>query len=196
MLVEAFGCIVPIIFVCISHWTVESPRWLILHGRHEEAHKLLKSLHKSPHDLHDSFAEAEYYQIGRRAELDSALDLSYKGMFATRHMTKRTVMAMIWPFMTATSGILVIFNYGPLLYESLGYSAEKQVLYQAGWTTLNWAANICGCLFVDLFKRPTYAAIGLFGCMACLSVEAAMVATSETSPTQAILECGVAVIFL
>ncbi|EXJ74653.1 uncharacterized protein A1O5_01346 [Cladophialophora psammophila CBS 110553] len=192
----AFGCIVPIIFVCISYWTVESPRWLISRGRHEEAHNLLKSLHKNPHDLHDSFAEAEYYQIRRQAELDSALDLSYKGMFATRPMTKRTVMAIIWPFMTATSGILVIFNYGPLLYESLGYSAEKQVLYQAGWTTLNWAANICGCLFVDLFQRPTYAAIGLFGCMACLCVEAAMVATSQTSPTQAILECGVAMIFL
>ena len=102
--------LVPIIFIALTPWLPESPRWLISKDRHEEALTLLKALHRSPGDQDDSFAEIEYYQITKQAEVDASLDLSYKAMISTRPMVLRTIFGIVWPYMTATSGINVIVS--------------------------------------------------------------------------------------
>ncbi|OQV07616.1 hypothetical protein CLAIMM_12021 [Cladophialophora immunda] len=192
----ALGMVVPIICIIICIWLPESPRWLIMMDRHPEAHALLRRLHRSPSDKDDSFADMEYYQISRQAEVDAGLDLSYKSMVATRPMAWRTIFGIVWPAMTATSGVNVIVNYGPLLYSLLGFSSNKQLVYQGGWATLNWGGNVVGIFVVDRFNRPGYSVTGFIGASSCLLVEAIIVATSLDNGSDSILRLGVAAIFL
>lgn len=49
---------------------------------------------------------------------------------------------------------------------------------------------------VDKFTRPSFAITGLLGTIICLAVEAAMVAISQHSANKAVLQAGVAMIFL
>ncbi|KAK7885435.1 hypothetical protein LTR67_010228 [Exophiala xenobiotica] len=192
----ALGMVVPIVFIVLAIWMPESPRWLIMKGRHEEAHLLLRRLHRSPSDHDDSFADVEYYQISKQADTDASLNLSYKEMVSNRPMLLRTLFGIIWPAMTATSGVNVVVNYGPLLYSLLGFSSNKQLVYQGGWATLNWGGNVISPLFIDRFNRPGFAVTGFIGATCCLLVEAVIVATSLDKGNTSVLQLGVAAIFL
>lgn len=74
------------------------------------------------------------------------------------------------------SGLLIIINHGPTLYNNLGFSETKQLLYPAAWPT--FALGLCCMAFVmvDHFSRPKLMAIGVFGCMVTLVIEAALIA--------------------
>jgi hypothetical protein len=107
---SALGIPAPVLFMVCSIWLPESPRWLIMKDRHEEAHALLKRLHRSPTDHDDSFADVQYYQISKQAEVDASLDLSYNAMVSNKPMLRRTIFGIVWPAMTATSGVNVIVS--------------------------------------------------------------------------------------
>lgn len=63
-----------------------------------------------------------------------------------------------------------------MVYGLLGYGAEVQLLYSAGWLTLNFGANFISQFTIDLLPRNRYMPIGLFGCLVCLTLEAALIA--------------------
>lgn len=53
----------------------------------------------------------------------------------------------------------------------------KQLLYSSAWLTLTFGANIISAFTIDLLPRNKYVSIGLFSCLTCLVLEAALVAT-------------------
>jgi MFS family permease len=99
-------------------------------------------------------------------------------------------------FANCHQGVLVINNYGPILYKTLGYSTVQQIIYPAAWLTFAVGMNAMAMLFVDRFPRPKYMAFGVFGCMVSLSCEAAIVATYISSTNFAALRAGVAMLFV
>jgi Sugar (and other) transporter len=99
-------------------------------------------------------------------------------------------------YLTLYLGPLVINNYGPSLYRSLGFSQVKQLLYPAAWLTLALGVNVIAMYFVDRYPRNRYVAVGVLGCVACLIVEAAIVANFVPSDNQAALKAAVAMFFV
>lgn len=93
-------------------------------------------------------------------------------------------------------GVLVINNYGPILYKTLGYSTVQQIIYPAAWLTFAVGLNAIAMLFVDRFPRPKYMAFGVFGCMVSLSCEAAIIASFIPSTNYTALRAGVAMLFV
>jgi len=72
----------------------------------------------------------------------------------------------------------------------------KQLLYPAAWLTFALGINVMALLFVDRFPRPKYIAFGVFGCMATLIVEAALVANFGSSTNTSALQAAVAMLFV
>jgi len=168
-------CVWPLLLLAGLYWIPESPRWLIMKGRHEEAQVILNRLHSDSSDPENSYARAEFYQIEKQVLIDRTLDTSWVHIFKKPSYRKRAFLAIGTCAIIQCSGVLVINNYGPILYNTLGYSPVQQIIYPAGWLTFAIGMNAIAMLFVDRFPRPKYMAFGVFGCMVTLSCEAAII---------------------
>lgn len=185
----AIGCLPPLALLSGIYWLPESPRWLMIKGRYDEAKRNLLKLH-TPEE-----AAIEIVQIQAQMEIDKTLRSSYWAMFSKPSYRKRTLIGMATTASIQFSGILVINNYGPTIYSRLGFDTNLQLIYSAAWLTLAWG---CGCLalvFVELLPRPKFIGIGLFGCQAFLILEAALVANYAGSTNTAALKAAVAMLY-
>jgi len=110
----------------------------------------------------------------------------------------------------------VINNYGPLLYSVLGYDTEQQLELQCGWITCGiignligtyqsleadmWLTYVTGALIMDKVGRKPLMIFGIGGCLGCLIIEAAMVATYANpvpaEPNKAALRAAVAALYV
>jgi hypothetical protein len=91
---------------------------------------------------------------------------------------------------------LTCIDYGPTLYKNLGFSPVKQLLYPAGCLTAALGFNIIGAFVVDIFPRPKFMAVGVFGSQATLVVEAALIANFVPSNNKAALQAAVAMFYI
>jgi len=110
------------------------------------------------------------------------------------------MLACAFAFIGQSTAVLVINNYGPTLYKALGYGTLDQLKLQCGWITMGTPANFLGAVIMDRVGRRVLMLTGIFGCCACLIVEAAIIATFATPipavPNTAALKAGVAAFYV
>ena len=60
--------------VILCFFIPESPRYLLMKGRVDEARDIVYKLHRMPNDPDQEFARAEFYQMSKQAEIDRTMD--------------------------------------------------------------------------------------------------------------------------
>lgn len=211
-----FQCVWPLALLIGLYWVPESPRWLILKGREDEARDILMRLHDDGVDENHTFARAEYIQIQKQLALDRTLESGWLHIFRKPSLRKRTWITLATTGFVQCSGVLVINNYGPTLYRQLGFGVERQLLYPAAWLTLALGLNgmhqkladphelnvadvlstAMASLMVDHFPRNTFLSIGVAGCMVTLIIHAALVAQFGDTQNEPALQAAVAMLFI
>lgn len=64
----------PVLVILVCFIVPESPRYLLMKGRVEEARAITYKLHHMKSDPDDEFARGEFYQMAKQAEVDRKLD--------------------------------------------------------------------------------------------------------------------------
>ena len=136
--------IFPVFQLLVIIWAPESPRYLLMKGRTEEARKIVMNIHHVPGDTDQEYARSEFYQMQAQAEFDRSLTPTYKAMFFKKSYRRRTILACAFAFIGQSTAVLVINNYGPTLYKALGYGTLDQLKLQCGWITMGTPANFLG----------------------------------------------------
>jgi hypothetical protein len=69
-------------------------------------------------------------------------------IFTIAHYRKRAIIGFLTMFAGQMTGTLVINNYGPSLYKSLGYGPADQLILAGGWITVALFGNAFNAYFL------------------------------------------------
>jgi len=133
------------IFLVGSLFLPDSPRWLMLRGRHDEALETLVSLRPSREDAQNEIQEIQ----GRLKERQRGLS-----MFLENPNFRRSVFLGIGlQIVQQLTGINVVMYYAPRIFEVAGFGQDGQMWGTAIVGLVNMLATFIAISFVDRWGR-------------------------------------------
>ncbi|KAI9051852.1 hypothetical protein LZ554_004113 [Drepanopeziza brunnea f. sp. 'monogermtubi'] len=181
-------------------WMPFSPRWLVHHGREEEARRVLANIRELPID--HELIELEYLEIKgqslfeKRTVAERWPDLreltawnTFKlqfiaigSLFETKPMFKRVVVATVTMFFQQWTGINAILYYAPTIFQNLGLSGNTVSLLATGVVGIvMFLATIPSVLYIDRLGRKPVLIVGAIGMAVCHVIIACIVAAFRDS---------------
>ncbi|KAM3538605.1 hypothetical protein ARSEF1564_008487 [Beauveria bassiana] len=178
-------------FTLIVMWGLmylpESPRWLAMHGRMDEAAAVTGRLLGKPIDHEETRQEMQTIIDGIEAQ-------GAQGKFNNKELLtggpsqnlRRTLIGVAAQFGQQICGINLITYYATFLFEnSLGFSAEMSRLLAAANGTEYFLASLVALPLIERTGRRTLMLFGAFGMMASMTILAGTVSTGTTLPNGA-----------
>jgi sugar porter (SP) family MFS transporter len=151
---------VPAALYCLTALIVpESPRWLVLRSRLEQAHEVLRTLR-----MDGAEAEAELGEIQRAIAAERATPHEWRGA-GLRHALYIGVFLAVF---SELSGITVVMYYGPTILERTGASVSASLNGHAVIGFVLAAFTLLALPLIDRVGRRRLLLVGASG--ACLAL--------------------------
>ncbi|KAI8653490.1 MFS domain-containing protein [Fusarium keratoplasticum] len=160
-------CIPSLYQGCFIYLVPESPRWLVSHGKLEEARKVLNRYHAGENTDADVSPLVRY----EMAEIEAAIELeklqntkSYLDFFSTKGNRWRLAIAIILGLSAQWSGNGLVSFYLVIVLRSIGIEdPERQNLINGGLTIFCYGIAIIGATGILRFGRRTILLAGFAG---------------------------------
>ncbi|KAI0869123.1 putative sugar transporter [Hypoxylon argillaceum] len=176
----------PFIIFPIAPFVPESPRWLVLVGRDDEAKQIISRLNNT--DVGDDSVAADYSSIKASMRLERLHQVPLMDVLRHRDKTqnfRRLILSSGTQFMQQFSGINSLGFYLPtLLHESVGYDLQMSRLLSAVSGTIYLAAGFFSLLVVDRVGRRKLMLYGSLGMAACHFVSSLTLRTAQQDPAR------------
>ncbi|KAK4237951.1 general substrate transporter [Achaetomium macrosporum] len=152
-----FQLIFPVFVTIALMFVPESPRWLLLQDRHEEALEIIARLEGKGASIHDEAVTAEFLSIRTaihherkdRAPFTDVITFKDK-----QQNLRRLFLSMGTQFMQQFSGVNALGYYLPtLLQQSVGLDEQTARLMTGVNGTIYLGAALCCILIIDRFGR-------------------------------------------
>jgi sugar porter (SP) family MFS transporter len=175
-----------------------SPRWLIHHGREEDARRVLADLRGL--DAHNELLEIEFLEIKAQSMFEkrtvaehfpqlreqtawNTFKLQFvaiQKLFQTKAMFKRVVIATVTMFFQQWTGINAVLYYAPTIFGKLGLSDNTTSLLASGVVGVAmFIATIPAVLWIDRLGRRPVLAVGAIGMGVCHLIIAVIFAKNK-----------------
>ena len=152
-----FQLIFPIIVAIGLLFVPESPRWLMLKDRPEDARKVIARLVGNKVPIDDPEVTAEFLSIQSTIQLERKDAVPVKDVLLCRDRTqnfRRLLLSCGTQFMQQFSGVNALGYYLPtLLQQSVGYDEQMSRLLTGVNGTIYLFAAFCCLLLIDRFGR-------------------------------------------
>lgn len=141
---------VPIILCGLVFFIPFSPRWLVLRDRHDEAKRVLASLHGTADN--EEFLDRELLQIQEQIQLEREQGnlnwvTSLQAMFSRKYV-RRTLTAAFIITMGQLSGSSVIQNFQNIFYAQVGFTGRTSLLISGAYGMMGILGQVIYLLVV------------------------------------------------
>ncbi|KAM0813233.1 putative General substrate transporter [Seiridium cardinale] len=163
-ILQAVPSLVQLLFI---YWVPESPRYLIVKDRHDEALAFFTKYHGNG-DAHSSIVQFEYRKVKETLQLEfmSKRNSTYVDFLKTKGNRYRLIILISLGLFSQWSGNAIISNYTSVLYDSVGITDSTQKLgLAAGQAVLALIVSSTMAMTIDRFgRRPLFltATSGMF----------------------------------
>lgn len=153
------GAIPAAIYVLMILFVPESPRWLVIKGRIQEAARVLKLIDPQMH--------IDAYIAGIR----SAEPTLNESIFDRKYLAP-LMLAFFIAFFNQFSGINAFLYYSPRIFEGAGLEGDSAFLSSVGVGVVNVIFTLVGMALIDRFGRKQLMYIGSVGYILSLGLVA------------------------
>ncbi|KAK9382852.1 general substrate transporter [Kockiozyma suomiensis] len=192
----AIQVVFPLVLGVFVMFLPESPRWLLMQDRSDEAQSIILRVHRDVADPEHRAAKLEFLQMEQQWQIERTSSVSWKDAFMLPHYRKRMIIGFCTLAAGQATGTLVINNYGPTLYADLGFDSANSLIIQGGWITVSIIGNSINALTIDWMGRKKQLLIGLTGCALALVGECVALSTYERTGGRAASIAAVVFLFL
>ncbi|CAG9992928.1 unnamed protein product, partial [Clonostachys byssicola] len=191
----ALQCVPALVLAIGVWWLPESPRWLLLNDRADEAHRIFYQAQPA-HNTHEVADNSEFELLQRQIMQEKTYPTAFSDLFTNPGMRKRTLLGFLSLFGSQAAGTQVINNYGSSLYAGLGYNTTNTLLIQSCWITTIIFGNVINTVALDKFGRKPLFVLGFAGCAASLIGESVSVAHYQSTASHSAAVAAVFFLFL
>ncbi|MCR3721996.1 MULTISPECIES: sugar porter family MFS transporter [Prauserella salsuginis group] len=164
-LMLASGALPAVLLVAGLPLLPESPRWLVAHGRTEEARILLEATRS------EAEAEVDLAQIDKVSEPTG----SRRELFS-RWVRPAVIVGVGIPILTQFTGLNIVTYYAPTIFDGLGIEHQNALAFTVILGAVKVAAVAVGLTFIDRVGRRRLFSVGsavMAVCMLWMAYEAA-----------------------
>ncbi|KAJ0423083.1 general substrate transporter [Aspergillus carlsbadensis] len=192
----ALACVGPLAMIIGLPFIPESPRYLALAGKKDEAWEVVRTIHRDPNDFESEAARAEYTQIVRQTDHDKELGYGYVKMFTRPSWRRRTLLVMFLMFAVQSTGVLGITNFLILIFQRLGHKGVMPLVLYGIYASAGAVWVVLGMLICDRVGRRKLLLAGFIGQGLTLLIEAILQWKYLNSDNQHGLSACLAFLFL
>lgn len=149
----ALQLVFPLALLAALIFVPESPRWLCMHDRYDEAAQSIEKLHSSKKDPEHAFARKELEIIKAQLAHEAQHRLTLGQALKKRSMQKRFALGVLAMSATQASGLIVVLTYIVVIFGALGYSGFMISIFTGIWCFFNGAGNLLGGIIGDYMGR-------------------------------------------
>ena len=146
-----------VIFLAASFAIPESPRWLLVRGRTEQALRILRKIGGS-----EEYASAESLTISAALKDEETQTVSWLGLLQPGVRTVLLV-GIVLAVLQQWSGINILFNYAEEVFRAAGLGANQIFLDIVVTGTINLIFTLVAMAVVDRIGRRPLMLIGCIG---------------------------------
>ncbi|CAM1508749.1 Fc.00g055970.m01.CDS01 [Cosmosporella sp. VM-42] len=182
-----------VVLFCGMIWMPFSPRWLIHHGREEEALVILSNLRDLPPD--NELIKLEFLEIKAQSLFEkrsiaqrfphlqeqtawNIFKLQFVAigdLFKSKAMFRRVIVATVTMFFQQWTGINAVLYYAPQIFQQLGLGETTTSLLATGVVGIvMFIATIPAVLWIDRLGRKPVLIVGAIGMGTCHIIIAAI----------------------
>ncbi|TIA90768.1 hypothetical protein E3P81_03621 [Wallemia ichthyophaga] len=137
----------------------ESPRWLMMNNKHEEARRALEKIRGVRTDADRSVVEHDFEEISRNIEIEKNSASSFWKSWAecfvghkgTPKLVYRTMLGIIIQSLQQLTGVNYFFYYGATIFQSVGI--EDSFITQIILGAVNFVCTFGGLYVMENFGR-------------------------------------------